>query len=67
MVLLANPQVDGTGSLPMNNTLMCSLPITVKLTCVQTVIRKVGFGESRDKETGEEGVRKLLLTPIGAL
>lgn len=32
VVLQGGPQVDGNGSLPMNNTLMSSLPITVELT-----------------------------------
>lgn len=67
MVLQAKPQVDGTKSLPMNNTLMSSLPITVKLAYVQKVIRKVSFGESKNKAMGEEGARKLLLTPVGSL
>lgn len=66
-LLAGEPQVDGSGSLPMNNTLMSSLPIRDKLTYVQEVIRKSGLGESRDETEGEEGVRIRLWTPAGCL
>ena len=59
---------DGAESLPMNNTLMTSLPITAKHLYVLTVMReaKVRFGEGADEEMGEEkrvkGERK---SPLG--
>lgn len=54
----------------MNNTLMTSLPITVKLTlCVKGKVEGEGglWVWRRQKEKGEEGVRKLLSAPAGTL
>lgn len=71
----AGPQVDGNRSRPMNNTLMSSLPITAKLTlCAKGNVEGEGglWGKRTKREEGgqqmgEEGVRKLLLTPAGTL
>lgn len=65
MILQAGSQVDGTGSQPMNNTLMSSVPITVKLTSSWDTGGKGDEEKQEDMKKGVEGVRKLLVTHAG--
>lgn len=55
MVLQAGPQGDGNESLPMNNTLMTFLPITVKPTlCAKGNVEGEGgfWGKRRQRDGG---------------